>query len=200
MSECMHGCLGEGMAAEVARGPRLLKQAPNQQSAKAGMRDPYRVRGGSRGAERQGRGGVGAGPGGEEAAARVPARCRRAWTAAPRLLALAALRHALLHGHRGHRQPVVRWHRRLHLPQPHGLRGLQREAPAGQALLQRLRARRGEEARLGTLWTRRGGRDRGRGRGRAPETRWGGRARAWGVSRTPSGRLGPKFGVGGFAE
>lgn len=58
--------------------------------------------------------------------------------AAPTLVKLTALRHALLHGHRGHRQPVVRWHRRLHLPQPRGLCGLQREAPAGQALLQRL--------------------------------------------------------------
>lgn len=89
-----------------------------------------------------GRGGAGAAGGSCSAG---PATCRRAdpQRAGSRL---AARRHALLHRHRGHRQPVVRWHRRLHLPQPRGLRGLQREAPAGQALLQRLRARRGEGA------------------------------------------------------
>lgn len=52
--------------------------------------------------------------------------------------------HAVLHCHRGYGQPVVRGHRRLRVPEPGGHCGLQREAPPGQTLLQRLRARRGE--------------------------------------------------------
>lgn len=52
--------------------------------------------------------------------------------------------HAVLHRHRGYGQPVVRGHRRLCVPEPGGHCGLQREAPPGQTLLQRLRTRRGE--------------------------------------------------------
>lgn len=52
--------------------------------------------------------------------------------------------HAVLHRYRGYGQPVVRGHRRLRVPEPGGHCGLQREAPPGQTLLQRLRARRGE--------------------------------------------------------
>lgn len=150
-------------------------------------------------------------------------RCRRAGTRAEARRARCAhsrgarcRRHALLHRHRGHRQPVVRWHRRLHLPQPGGLRGLQREAPAGQALLQRLRARRGESARPD--WAGGARVPVGAGRGPAPSRGpgttglpgpgCGGRGASsnpsWrpgpggNPSRTLSGRLGPEVGGGGF--
>lgn len=140
------------MAAKVAPGPSVLKQAKPRRG-NAGRGDSALASGrplqvGAAG----GRGGAGRRAGG----VRGPGELRSGPALGGSQRSLrpppAARRHALLHGHRGHRQPVVRWHRRLHLPQPRGHRGLQREAPAGQGFLQRLRARRGEGAAAGASW------------------------------------------------